>query len=267
MEMDIYTPLEKHTQDIYTTVELTKDKKEGQMEADPVPPANVDYRMCLFNILLFLSTLLIVVVVIIAVYHFTHYKEMTKNLSTLQFQFEQLNKIVRPLDKFCPLREPPALVKMCSVCPHNWLLFDSKCYLFSTDKQNWYDSQDTCTSEGGHLVIIETKEEQDILTALLEIKGSEEKSYWIGLTDEIKEGHFVWVDNKPLDPQKAFWGKRQNDNGTEPDHWTDELNNPFGQNCVCLQKKKPSSGWYGLNCENQKKRICEAAASTFPSRI
>ncbi|XP_051783524.1 low affinity immunoglobulin epsilon Fc receptor-like isoform X2 [Erpetoichthys calabaricus] len=196
------------------------------------------------------------------------YVELHSTISSLNKSHTELILRFRDLDEFCPVTDQLTQARKCSVCPNEWLQSNRNCYYFSTDKLNWDDSRKQCTSMNGHLVIIESKEEQTFLINTIKTNvETTEKIYWIGLSDQEIDGQFVWVDNRPLDVNIRFWGKRQNDNGTEPDHWTDELNNPFGQNCVCLQKKKPSSGWYGLNCENQKKRICEAAASTFPSRI
>ncbi|MBN3296846.1 CLC4E protein, partial [Amia calva] len=38
--------------------------------------------------------------------------------------------------------------------------FHNRCYFFSTDEMNWTSSRDNCSSMQGHLVIIETAEEQ-----------------------------------------------------------------------------------------------------------
>ncbi|XP_051783572.1 C-type lectin domain family 4 member C-like [Erpetoichthys calabaricus] len=151
--------------------------------------------------------------------------------------------------------------RSCSVCPQSSLLFDSKCYFFFTDKMNWSKSQDNCTSIRGHLAIIESKKEQEFLISNLGNKTDEEKSYWIGLSDQVTEGHFLWVDNRPQDSKGRFWGLREYDHGQEPDNWTDPVHNPAGEDCVHLNKSEHYSGWYDNNCEIQMKRICEAACN------
>ncbi|KAG2465352.1 CLC4E protein, partial [Polypterus senegalus] len=172
----------------------------------------------------------------------TRYGELHKNHVSLQSQYGALNKNHTNLTAQYEVLNKSHDSQTCSVCPQNWLLFISKCYFLSTDKLGWSDSQDHCFSERGHLVIIENKEEQDFLTVMVEIKGGKEKSYWIGLSDRVTEGDFVWVNDRPLDPRKRFWGKRESDNGQEPDNWTDKVQSPTGEDCVELKKSKSYNG-------------------------
>ncbi|XP_039608882.1 CD209 antigen-like protein E [Polypterus senegalus] len=188
------------------------------------------------------------------------YKQLNMKHTSLQTKYEQLNDRATALDKSCLLRDTSAQGQTCPLCPESWLLFNSKCYFFSTNKMNWISSRDNCISFGGHLVIIEGMEKQNFLKALVEIKEDADKSYWIGLTDVVKEGHFIWVDNKPLDPKKGFWSKG------EPNNWTHEQHTPSGEDCVYLQKSKQYSGWYDGNCKVLKKRICEAAPARCPAQ-
>uniref|UniRef100_A0A8C4T2I2 C-type lectin domain-containing protein n=1 Tax=Erpetoichthys calabaricus TaxID=27687 RepID=A0A8C4T2I2_ERPCA len=78
-------------------------------------------------------------------------------------------------------------------CSESWVLFNASCYFFSTDKLDWNASRNNCTSIGGHLVIIDSEEDYS---------SSWDKSYWIGLTDQKTEGHFLWMNNKHLDENK-----------------------------------------------------------------
>ncbi|XP_019905619.2 uncharacterized protein LOC105012767 [Esox lucius] len=90
------------------------------------------------------------------------------------------------------------------VCASGWEFHGSKCYFFSTNKMNWTQSRDNCVSMGGHLVIINSLEEQ---TFLGDKVGSEmhedEGKFWIGLTDGHHEGCWLWVDNTTLDLKKS----------------------------------------------------------------
>ncbi|MGH0135040.1 UNVERIFIED_CONTAM: hypothetical protein FKN15_056478 [Acipenser sinensis] len=61
---------------------------------------------------------------------------------------------------------------------------------------NWNSSRDNCTSMGGHLVIIESEEEQRFL--LSAAKAHAGNRYWIGLTDAVTEGVWLWVDGTRL---------------------------------------------------------------------
>uniref|UniRef100_A0A8C4T1R2 C-type lectin domain-containing protein n=1 Tax=Erpetoichthys calabaricus TaxID=27687 RepID=A0A8C4T1R2_ERPCA len=94
----------------------------------------------------------------------------------------------------------------CAFCPESWLLFNTKCYYFSTNKLTWNKSRDFCTSMGGHLVIIESEEEQQsgVNFLLNTTAKTMDKSYWIGLTDQKIENKFFWVNNESLNENKNF---------------------------------------------------------------
>uniref|UniRef100_A0A6Q2WUE3 C-type lectin domain-containing protein n=1 Tax=Esox lucius TaxID=8010 RepID=A0A6Q2WUE3_ESOLU len=102
------------------------------------------------------------------------------------------------------------------VCASGWEFHGSKCYFFSTNKMNWTQSRDNCVSMGGHLVIINSLEEQ---TFLGDKVGSEmhedEGKFWIGLTDGHHEGCWLWVDNTTLDLKKR--SRRQQSKQRCPD--------------------------------------------------
>ena len=51
---------------------------------------------------------------------------------------------------------------------------------------------------GGHLVSLNSQAEQELVAATFG-----HSSYWIGLSDEVNEGEFVWSDGSPLDFE--FW--------------------------------------------------------------
>lgn len=46
------------------------------------------------------------------------------------------------------------------VCPVDWHLFNNSCYFISRTSRDWPESQSYCQSQGGHLAIIHTAEEQ-----------------------------------------------------------------------------------------------------------
>ncbi|KAK2887590.1 hypothetical protein Q8A67_015818 [Cirrhinus molitorella] len=78
---------------------------------------------------------------------------------------------------------------------------------------NWTQSRDHCMTLGAHLVIINSKAEQDFVTSKVK------ETHWIGLNDLDTEGHWVWVNNQPLNNSLVFWMKRK-DEISEPDNWT-----------------------------------------------
>ncbi|XP_041125157.1 C-type lectin domain family 10 member A-like isoform X2 [Polyodon spathula] len=187
--------------------------------------------------------------------------------SELEKNYSNISKKYSALDQYCPIVDTSSKERVCKSCPQNWELFNGKCYYFSTDKMNWNSSRDNCTSLGGHLVIIESDGEQKFLSdkawniTQANIIKEEEKAHWIGLTDAVTEGTWLWVDGTPLigNVQAKFWGSRIYngvDYGKEPDNYTGV--DPSGEDCAQLQPKRNSNEtWFDALCTKQYKRICE----------
>uniref|UniRef100_A0A8C4T048 C-type lectin domain-containing protein n=1 Tax=Erpetoichthys calabaricus TaxID=27687 RepID=A0A8C4T048_ERPCA len=191
-----------------------------------------------------------------------NYKKLQSNKTRLEDYNQKLlsnitqleNYNMKLLSNITELEKDNA--RKCSVCPNEWLQSNRNCYYFSTDKLNWDDSRKQCTSMNGHLVIIESKEEQTFLINTIKTNvETTEKIYWIGLSDQEIDGQFVWVDNRPLDVNISSWGLRDHDDGREPDNWTG--NNPDGEDCVQLQVNNKYDGWYDGDCGDKQKWICE----------
>ncbi|XP_033897918.3 C-type lectin domain family 4 member F-like isoform X1 [Acipenser ruthenus] len=178
----------------------------------------------------------------------------TKNLE-LQSRYSELERNYTDIS-----------ARVCEACPQNWELFNGKCHYFSTDRMNWHSSRDNCTSLGGHLVIIESEAEQRFLSEKVwnitheaKISNEEEQSHWIGLTDSVTEGTWLWVDGTPLNEKAKFWATRTHDKGKEPDDYNGE--DPAGEDCAQLQPKRNSKEtWFDSSCKKQYKRICETKA-------
>ncbi|XP_046875650.1 immune-related, lectin-like receptor 4 [Hypomesus transpacificus] len=142
----------------------------------------------------------------------------------------------------------------------DWKYFGGKCYYFSSDMKNWPESRDACISSGGHLVIIETEEEQDFLIKELGEKiklDNQEDKFWIGLTDLKEEGTWLWVDNSKLNQNKSFWLKDEPDNWKGPDNKQHD-----GEDCVRMGELQPiSKCWLDKFCSAIQRRICESNTS------
>uniref|UniRef100_UPI003AB0B35D hepatic lectin-like isoform X2 n=1 Tax=Centroberyx gerrardi TaxID=166262 RepID=UPI003AB0B35D len=115
----------------------------------------------------------------------------------------------------------------------------SSCYFISTEQKNWEESRQACADRQSHLMIINSKDEQDILNIL-------NRSVWIGLTDREQEGTWKWVDGTSLTTQ--FWYPPQPDNSGQ------------GEDCVEFHNENlPSRGWNDNSCHNVNYWICERA--------
>ncbi|XP_007535920.1 C-type lectin domain family 4 member E [Erinaceus europaeus] len=131
-------------------------------------------------------------------------------------------------------------VKKC--CPLNWLHFQSSCYFFSTNTLTWASSLKNCSDLGGHLVVINSLEEQEFLFH----KKPTKREFYIGLTDQRTESQWKWVDNTPFNTSLSFW-----DVG-EPN------NLATVEDCVTIRdSSNPRQNWNDVPCFLNMFRVCE----------
>ncbi|OCU02858.1 C-type lectin domain family 2 member B-like [Xenopus laevis] len=62
-------------------------------------------------------------------------------------------------------------------CPRRWILLQNKCYFFSTDKRNLYNSDTYCRASAS--ILAQVINDKDIVKILIKGLGHE---YWVGLT-------------------------------------------------------------------------------------
>ncbi|RXN15418.1 C-type lectin domain family 4 member E-like protein [Labeo rohita] len=94
---------------------------------------------------------------------------------------------------------------------------------------------------------------QDFVTSNVKITS------WIGLNDLDIEGHWVWVNNQPLNNSVEFWMK-QNNKISEPDNWTKV--HPDGEDCASLGHPEGETDfWTDAYCFEEKGFVCEASAA------
>lgn len=82
------------------------------------------------------------------------------------------------------------------VVPADARAFNGHTYKFFPEQLSWKAAKARCESLGGHLVIIETAEENAFLAKLI-ADGSKVDS-WIGATDEGSEGQWHWIDGRNM---------------------------------------------------------------------
>jgi hypothetical protein len=121
------------------------------------------------------------------------------------------------------------------------VLWNGHYYKWMPEPLSWRDAQKACQDNGGHLVIIEDEKEQAFLEGNLKNGKVNADHLWIGATDELAEGAWVWVDGSPV--EFAKWAARQPDNHAVASHyiamdvadggrWADwEVHRKFG--CIC----------------------------------
>ena len=69
--------------------------------------------------------------------------------------------------------------------------YNSHSYYRSTGSMIWTDAKQACTNMGGHLVTLADNAEQTFVYNTW-------PSGWIGFSDEVVEGSFVWVTGEPV---------------------------------------------------------------------
>lgn len=78
-------------------------------------------------------------------------------------------------------------------------------YKVFNERLSWHDAKKRCEEMGGHLVIIENEKEQlaivDLLVKIgIAVDNTNQNwdGVWIGATDEVKDGQWLWVDGSPV---------------------------------------------------------------------
>ncbi|KAM9030311.1 C-type lectin domain family 4 member A-like isoform 2-T2 [Ara ararauna] len=145
----------------------------------------------------------------------------------------------------CDSAAPGGKEESWECCPKGWKRFQGSCYYLSGDVMSWAESEQNCTGMGSHLVVINSKAEQDFLSKEVK-KPSRGENHYIGLSAH-KMGQWQWVDQTPFNMTAAFWREG-------------EPSNPDYEKCVVIHR--PSgvlNNWNDVQC-NSHNRICEAAA-------
>ncbi|XP_073339851.1 uncharacterized protein [Pagrus major] len=151
------------------------------------------------------------------------------------------------------------LEENCGRCRPGWIVLKSSCYYFSSrdvsnSKKNWLDSRADCIKQGGDLLVINNLEEQQFMNDNLPKLSFSiwwQNGYWIGLTDVVMQGTWVWVNNK-TEVETMYWRTGQP--------------NPTGSqsgNCAAFYYYADNvKTWYNGNChDHQFNWICEMEPS------
>ncbi|XP_076711431.1 C-type lectin domain family 4 member A-like [Callospermophilus lateralis] len=156
-----------------------------------------------------------------------HYKRFIKEMILTNLECVRINSTMKG--------------KVWSCCPEKWKSFSSSCYFFSTDAKPWKESQENCSRMEAHLVVINSKEEQDFLTQNMDKAAA----YFVGLSDPEGQGHWQWVDQTPYNQSATFW------HPGEPSHREER--------CVVVNPRPTSAqwGWNDIPCKDRHRSVCE----------
>ena len=89
---------------------------------------------------------------------------------------------------------------------------DGHYYSLYNESLTWTEAEAICVSMGGHLVSINSAEEQKLIEEILPFGIM--NLYWIGATDKDSEGVWKWVDTG-----EVFWQGQSNGSGTGYSNW------------------------------------------------
>ncbi|XP_060084622.1 C-type mannose receptor 2-like [Ylistrum balloti] len=112
-----------------------------------------------------------------------------------------------------------------SGCPLHWIVTTTNCYYVSdlTDEYNivtWSDASNICKTQhpgsNANLLRLETANEQAYIRAQLAEIQMTDQLYWVGMTDQAKEGTWTWDDGSPVNQSNIEWTVEPNNlGGTE----------------------------------------------------
>ncbi|MHC4504034.1 MAG: protein kinase domain-containing protein, partial [Planctomycetota bacterium] len=90
--------------------------------------------------------------------------------------------------------------------PADAVEFGGHWYKLYKQKMTWHEAKAYCEKQGGHLVTITSKEENEFVT---DLARKAKMDTWIGFTDEREEGTWEWVTGEK--GVSTFWAKGQPD--------------------------------------------------------
>ncbi|XP_019614131.1 PREDICTED: asialoglycoprotein receptor 2-like [Branchiostoma belcheri] len=105
-------------------------------------------------------------------------------------------------------------------CPSGYELYCEKpdmCYKISTDVKNYTDAKSDCQADGGHLAMPKDQATNDFLGK--QVIARKYYFAWIGLTDEVTEGTWMWEDGTKLGTGWNNWGHRDRSSRFAPQLW------------------------------------------------
>ncbi|XP_028447819.1 galactose-specific lectin nattectin-like [Perca flavescens] len=124
-------------------------------------------------------------------------------------------------------------------CPPDWTQFGSRCFSFNIQPKTWIDAETFCLTAGGNLASIHSAEEHKFIRDFINQVSVTNTFSWIGGTDAVKEGTWLWSDGSKFD--------FINFNAGEP-------NNGAAENCLLIYFGV--TGWYDGSCTSQFSFVC-----------
>jgi predicted Zn finger-like uncharacterized protein len=102
--------------------------------------------------------------------------------------------------------------------PADAVLFGGNRYMVFREALRWHEARTKCEAMGGHLAVVGDESENRFLTSLVSAAGLE--FAWLGATDELVEGRWVWVNGmeKSYENWDRLMNQPNNGDGQGEDH-------------------------------------------------
>ncbi|KAM7068571.1 C-type lectin domain family 10 member A-like [Molossus nigricans] len=153
---------------------------------------------------------------------------------------QQLDKSLNTLN--CQVAALKSSDSQNTCCPMNWLEHQGSCYWFSGTELTWHEAEKYCQLENSHLVVINSREEQNFVQKHIGFPFS-----WMGLSDA--EGYWKWADGTDYKTNFKNWAPGQ------PDDWQDH-GLGGGEDCAHF---RPDGSWNDDACQRPYYWICETS--------
>ncbi|XP_053743895.1 low affinity immunoglobulin epsilon Fc receptor-like [Synchiropus splendidus] len=124
-----------------------------------------------------------------------------------------------------------------NVCPISWIKFQNKCYYISkkSETKGWIFAKRDCERRRGHLVIINSKEENDFVSRFYD-------QTWIGLSDTEEEGKWKWVNGVDF-AGEGFWMQGEPNGASSKED--------------CAEVTQERGEWNDVACSKMLSYVCE----------
>ena len=113
-----------------------------------------------------------------------------------------------PRDTLCEREPPGTRAAVCNggICITLAKTQGKKRYLFAPSEATADDARGSCDSLGGHLVLLDTREEREQLSReIARVAGDDGASFWVGLA-ATDAGTYVWDDGQPESARPPVFG-------------------------------------------------------------
>ena len=98
--------------------------------------------------------------------------------------------------RLVPMKNASVVEKRREKWPADAVAFRSKRFAFYSEQLTWHAARKKCAEMGGRLAEVRSEEENEFLVKML--MGKVPDGFWLGATDEVQEGRWLWSDGSPV---------------------------------------------------------------------